>query len=192
MKNKILILCGKSACGKDSIMKELIANYNYNSIVSWTSRPMRDGETNGVEYNFCNKQEFETMIKNNELIEYRSYNTKLNGKDDVWYYGIKKTELNQNLQYVVILDLNGAMSFVNHYGKDNCKVIYIHSTDNTRTERAMSRGSFDKTEWDRRMEADKNDFDFCKRSLVVNDVVINENKSLKEISKEIINTIDRD
>lgn len=40
----IYILCGKSGSGKDYIMKKLIQYCGLSPIVSWTSRPMRDGE----------------------------------------------------------------------------------------------------------------------------------------------------
>ena len=117
-------------------------------------------ETEGVEYHFCSKREFEYMIKQNKLIEYRSYNTLLNGKEDTWYYGILKEDLDlENERYVVILDLNGAKSFYDYYGKENCHCVYIEAMNEVRTERAKKRGSFDETEWNRRLKADEEDFE---------------------------------
>ena len=164
-----VVLCGCSGCGKDRILKELVKNHYFVPIISYTSRPMRDGETNGVEYNFTSKENFINMINNDELIEYRSYNTLVNGIADTWYYGLKKDEdiisncenvfddyLNNLLNNkVVILDLQGTKEFVKYYGKENCKVIYIYCDDDVRRERAMKRGSFDETEWNRRLADDK-------------------------------------
>lgn len=157
MKNKILILCGKSASGKDYIEKKLVTEHNFKPIVSWTSRPKRENETEGVEYHFCTKKEFEHMIKKDMFIEHRTYNTLVNGIADIWYYGLLKEEL-ENKNYVVILDLKGARDFVKYYGNENCRVVYINSDKEVRTKRAMNRGSFDKTEWERRLKADEEDF----------------------------------
>jgi guanylate kinase len=123
---------------------------------------MRDGEMEGREYNFVSKEEFVNMINNDELIEYRSYNTLVNGISDVWYYGLKKNNyyyfddfFNIITNRVVILDLQGTKEFVKYYGKQNCKVIYVYCDDDLRKERAKKRGSFDETEWNRRLADDE-------------------------------------
>lgn len=153
----ITILCGKSGSGKDYISKKLI-DKGYIPIISWTSRPMRENEIDGREYHFCTRREFEYMIETDKLLEYRSYNTLYNGINDTWFYGLLKEKLDNEKNYVVILDLKGTKEFIKYYGKDNCKVFYIEASDKIRTERAMKRGSFDKTEWERRLIADGEDF----------------------------------
>jgi guanylate kinase len=153
-----LILCGKSSSGKDTILKELCKGMGYEPIISVTSRPIREGETNGVEYEFVSKELFESFIKANKLIEYRSYKTMVGGVEDTWYYGVLKGRPAQNRDYAVILDLKGAQDFMAYYGKDQCFCVYIDAPDQIRTIRAMQRGSFDETEWNRRMEADAKDF----------------------------------
>ena len=65
-----LILCGKSGSGKDTILKRLCKR-GFTPIVSLTSRPIREGETNGVEYNFVSRELFESLIRDKKLIEYR-------------------------------------------------------------------------------------------------------------------------
>ena len=149
-----VILCGKSGSGKDAICKKLIED-GYTPIISATSRPMRDGEVDGVDYNFVDKDTFLQFIEHDFLIEYRSYNTLVDNVPDTWYYGIKKEPLDENIQHSVILDLEGAKSFLDYYGDDNWCVIYIGCNDETRKERVMNRGSFDETEWNRRLADDK-------------------------------------
>ena len=181
-----IVLVGMSGCGKDSIMKTMIKKYGYKSIVSYTSRPMRDGEVEGREYNFVSKDKFIEMIKNNELIEYRTYNTLLNGEKDVWYYGLKKEELSDNEKYIVILDLEGAQSFLDYYGNDNWCVIYIGCKEETRKQRAMLRGSFDETEWNRRADDDK--IKFSKENIErISDFMISNNfgRKIEEVAYEI-------
>ena len=180
------ILVGRSASGKDAILRRLVNDYNYKPLISCTTRPKRDGEVDNVTYYFISDYEFRVMINNNKLIEHRSYNTLVGGKKAVWYYGLPKIEVDKNLHYVVILDLNGAQSFIDYYGKDNCEIIYIECGAETRTERAKKRGGFDSQEWNRRLKKDDIDFDIMKRS-IVNRTIDNENQCLDDVVKEIAN-----
>ena len=150
----LIILCGKSGCGKDTAEKYLKDNCSYIPIVSYTTRPMRDGETEGIEYHFCNNKEFKYMIDHDKLIEYREYHTLVNGKKDVWYYGNVKEQLDIDKNYITILDIQGTKDFLEYYGKDYCKVVYIDVDEEVRKERAIKRGSFDETEWNRRAKDD--------------------------------------
>ena len=153
----ITILCGKSASGKDTLQEEL-KKEGFGNIVSTTSRPIRDGELNGREYNFTTKEQFLADIEAGKFLEYRTYNTLVGGKADTWYYGCpKKTldDLDPNKDYVIILDMGGTKDFVDYYGKDNCFVCYVTVDEDLRKERAMSRGSFDETEWNRRAKDDE-------------------------------------
>lgn len=153
---KFTILVGKSASGKDTILQHILKISNYKPIVSTTSRPKRDNETEGVDYYFVSKDTFLDLIADDDLIEYRKYNTLVNNVSDTWYYGIQKRELNPSYNYITILDLKGARSFVNHYGADNCEVLYIYCDEEIRKERAKKRPNFDETEWERRRKDDDN------------------------------------
>lgn len=186
MSKQITILCGQSASGKDSILRKLVSDYDYLPIISVTSRPMRIGEKDGVDYLFETKENFLKLIKNDGLIEYRIYNTLLNGVSDCWYYGLIKHILDDNKKYVVILDIQGTKDFISYYGKDKCEVIYVDCPSEIRKERAMKRGSFDLTEWKRRSEADEIDFSEDKRVGVVDREVQNWGISLDDVVKEIV------
>ena len=162
MNSKIVILMGMSGCGKDKIRTILEEDYGYENIVTYTSRPMRENELYGIDYYFISKKEFKDMINNNEMIEYRNYETNLYGNVDTWFYGVKKFELQDNTNYVIVIDLTGAENIINYFGKENCIPIYITANDDIREKRAKERGSFDKAEWDRRLIADYKDFSFTK------------------------------
>lgn len=77
----LVFLIGESGCGKTTLQENLI-KYNPNlftNIVSSTTRDMREGETDGKEYNFVSKEKFSTL----ELIQSvnfggNSYGTELN------------------------------------------------------------------------------------------------------------------
>lgn len=79
-KGMMVILSAPSGCGKDTIFRELkkIRNDVCESI-SATTRLPREGEENGVNYYFHSKDEFERMIRNDEFLEFVSYNGKYYG-----------------------------------------------------------------------------------------------------------------
>lgn len=159
----ITILIGKSASGKDAILGNLKRNFCFTPLISTTSRPMRENEVDGVDYKFVSTQTFKYMIEIGCFIEYRSYNTLVNGKPDIWYYGMQTFDLEPDINHVTILDVDGAREFIKHFGRDNVRVIYIHADDDVRKSRAEKRGSFDETEWIRRLNDDavKFSWDVC-------------------------------
>lgn len=158
MKNKgtkIRIYMGKSGAGKDTALKEDVAK-GFTPIVSYTTRPMRTGEIGGVDYNFVSHDEFQHLIETNALVEYRTYDTNVQGRKDTWFYGTPKLDLSKN--YVGVVTPEGAKAFIDYYGPENIEIIYIDVSDTVRKKRAMCRGSFDETEWNRRLLADAKDF----------------------------------
>ena len=100
--NKILILLSTSSSGKDHTLNHLVNNYNFQPLISHTSRPKRPSEINHISYHFVSTNEFLSMIDNDKLIEYRTYNTLVDNVPDVWYYGLSKQtidDLNPNTNY---------------------------------------------------------------------------------------------
>lgn len=70
-KKMIIVISSPSGAGKSSICKQLLKDDPQLSIsISDTTRPPRDNETNGTDYNFIDKNEFVNRINNNEYIEY--------------------------------------------------------------------------------------------------------------------------
>lgn len=180
----VLILCGKSGSGKDTIQKELVRR-GFIPIVSTTSRPMRDGEKDGVDYNYTTRENFEQMIKDDKLVEYREYHTLVGGVPDVWYYGIEKQELDDRKDYVIVLDIGGTEGFAKYFGWFSCVVLYIDVPDDIREQRAIARGSFDKTEWDRRLADDRKVFSDLAMSSIV-DCTIHNTGSIEECVDAVV------
>lgn len=150
----IRLYLGKSAAGKDTFVKKTM-EFNpdsFNLIVSCTTRPMRDGEVEGMDYHFVSRNDFLSMIHNDQLMEYREYHTLVNNKPDTWYYGTKPLDKSKN--WVGVVELKGAEKFIDYYGGDNIELVYVETDDYVREQRAKARGSFDKKEWDRRLEDD--------------------------------------
>ena len=75
---RIFYLMGKSASGKDTIYKKLRELCpELRSVVLYTTRPMRDGETDGVEYYFITSEELERFQKNGKIIERLIWNMEI-------------------------------------------------------------------------------------------------------------------
>lgn len=73
-KGILIVLSGFSGAGKGTLMKELMKTYdNYALSISMTTRNPRQGEEDGREYFFTNKENFEEKIAQNGLIEYAEY-----------------------------------------------------------------------------------------------------------------------
>ena len=193
MKNKLLILLSPSGCGKDYILNKLVSDYNFQPLISHTSRPKRPSEINHVSYHFVSTNEFLSMISNDELIEYRIYNTLVDNVPDVWYYGLSKNtidKLNPSTNYVTIFDVQGAKDFIDYYGRENCYVCMINCDDNIREERAKLRGGFSQTEWLRRRDDDLLVFsDDNTKDLI--DHYINNDGTLDELNDKVKILLDR-
>ena len=59
----ILVICGKTASGKNLVRDILVEKYNYNPIITYTSRPPRKGEKQDITYHFISTDEFIEKIK---------------------------------------------------------------------------------------------------------------------------------
>ena len=117
----LIILSGVSGAGKDTIKKELIKRVeNVESLPSYTDRRPRPGDIPGVVYNFVTTEEFERMIKDNELYEYNVCHEH--------YYGTSRKLMNEKIQsgkiIVKDLDVNGTEKLIDILRKDT-KVITI-------------------------------------------------------------------
>lgn len=140
---KLIVLVGCSASGKDFILKNAIKYVDgLNPIISHTSRPMRSGETEGVEYNFVDVDSARDMLNNNEFVEHRIYNVACG---ESWVYGIHKgsidTESDNN--YIVIVDLQGLKKIEKYFdklGMKECvKSIYLDVNAQLRLTRSLTR-----------------------------------------------------
>ena len=73
-KGQLIVLSGPSGSGKSTVIKKLMEKRgNIHFSVSYTTRQPREGEIDGVSYNFVDRAEFERMIKNDEFLEHAEY-----------------------------------------------------------------------------------------------------------------------
>ena len=133
------MVMGKSATGKDTIFKELqeITELKLKSVVGYTTRPIRKGETEGVEYFFVTEEELQELRQNNKVIEHRAYET-MHG---VWnYFTVDDGQINlNNSNYLLIGTLEAYEQIKNYYGADVVIPICIEVEDGIRLKRAFNR-----------------------------------------------------
>ena len=74
-RGQLIVVSGASGVGKRTIIKEYLKSHpKAIRCVSVTTRPMQPGEVDGEEHWFITNQEFERMIRTNQLFEYSYYN----------------------------------------------------------------------------------------------------------------------
>lgn len=134
---KIFCFMGKSSAGKDTIFKIVSEEFdNISKIVPFTTRPIREGEFEGKEYHFVTEEEFDKMIYDNLVIEFRRYNT-VHG---IWTYFTASKNIDlENNNYMIINTLEGYNSLKEYYGNDMIVPIYIEVENGIRLTRALER-----------------------------------------------------
>ena len=183
---KIFALLGYSSVGKDTILKQVLKDMDdVKPIISTTTRPMRKGETEGVEYYFIDDTEF--FRRGTDFVEQRIYHTKVkeNGveKEATWRYGIERMELEKDDYLIVIVDSVGYKELKNYVGNNKIVPIFISAPQEELKARALARGDLE-AEVDRRLKDDYERFmDFRVRT--VYHEVKNTNGRLEEAIKEV-------
>lgn len=187
---KIFALLGYMGVGKDTILKQVLKDMDdVKPIISTTTRPMRKGETEGIEYYFIDDTEF--FRRGTDFVEQRIYHTKVkeNGveKDATWRYGIERMELEKDDYLIVIVDSIGYKELKNYVGNNKIVPIFISAPQEELKARALARGDLE-AEVDRRLKDDYERFmDFRVRT-VYHEVKNGEGR-LEEAIKEVENII---
>ena len=148
----IRVISGKSASGKDLVVKKLVEK-GYSRIVRYTTRPKRKCEQQDITYHFITIEEFNQKIEEGFFAEYQSYNTEFG----VWYYGTSFEDLkNANNKSVIILEPQSYRDIKNEL-PNNITCIYLYANNSTIKKRLEKRGD-NPNEAIRRMESDNEDF----------------------------------
>ncbi len=134
---KIFMVTGKSATGKDTIFKCLLDKIDLITIVSYTTRPIRNQEIDGVEYHFVTEEQLKELEEQGKIIEQRSYSTVCG----VWHYftvndgQFDKEECN----YILIGTLVQYEKMRSFFGQDRVVPIYIEVDGAERLIRSVTR-----------------------------------------------------
>ena len=135
---KIFYLMGKSSSGKDSIFKIIKERIpELKNIILYTTRPIREGEQNGVEYHFVDENKLQELEKRGCVIEQRAYQT----KHGIWKYFTAddgQVDLSK-YSYLVIGTLVSYQEMCKYFGKENMIPLYVEVEDGLRLSRALER-----------------------------------------------------
>ena len=165
----MIVLTGASASGKTVTALDLQKRHGLVKAITTTTREKRVGETDGVEYFFISKEEFQKRLAENRFVEHSLYNGN--------YYGCGVDQISDNK--IVVLDPNGLHSFLKLKDKNIVSFLLI-ADEKTREARMQSRGDIE-ANIKQRIENDVNDFALEKIGKV--DFVINtENYTIEEVS----------
>lgn len=104
-KGKLVIISGPSGVGKGTVCNEIVRrNDNFVLSVSATTRQIRPGEVDGVNYHFITKEEFLKKIENNDFIEWAKYLDNYYGT----LMGITKEKMDRGRYIILEIDVEGA------------------------------------------------------------------------------------
>ena len=115
--SKIFYFMGKSASGKDTIFKQIKERMpNLKTIVIYTTRPIREGEQEGVEYYFVDEKRLAELEAQGKVIELRAYNT-VHG---VWkYFTVDDGQFDGDENYIAIGTLESYAKMLAYMGTDS-------------------------------------------------------------------------
>eukprot|EP01084_Bolivina_argentea_P068399 124509_1 len=179
-----IVICGPSGVGKGTLLKrakELLPN-TFGISISNTTRKPRQGEINGIDYNFININEFENGIKNNEYIEYAN----INGN----YYGTSiesiKYQSNKNKICILEIDVQGA-KIICDSNKLNANYLFITANGglNTLKQRLKERNTENEKQIQIRLKTAEKEIKFLNENKQFFDCVIS-NDNLEESVHKLI------
>lgn len=170
----MIVLVGESASGKSSIEKYLADHCGYNKIVSYTTRPPREGEVDGVDYHFISVEQFQFLSEQDFFAEQAVYRD--------WYYGVAKEDCTDDK--VVVLTPHGLRQ-VSKIKDINVISFYINVPRRDRLIKILQRGDNIEESY-RRNLSDVGMFDgiWDEVDYMINNVGYN--KSIAAMSKEVL------
>jgi guanylate kinase len=148
----VLVLSGPSGAGKSSLVRKIIDDIGacYFSI-STTTRPIREGEKDGVDYHFVDKAEFEREIEEDQFLEYAL----VHGN----YYGTSlrpvKKALSEGKLVIFDIDVQGNAAVQNRLGDITTSVFITPPTLSELKKRLQNRSTDTQEVIDKRLQMAK-------------------------------------
>ncbi len=136
---KIICLMGKSCAGKDTLYKRLLADreLGLKKIVPYTTRPIREGEREGVEYFYTDEEGFQRLKSLGKVIEDRAYHT----YHGLWrYFTVDDDQLRDtDRSCLMIGTLEAYRRLQDYFGMDRLLPVMVELEDGLRLQRALDR-----------------------------------------------------
>lgn len=164
----LVVVSGFSGAGKGTIMNALLDKYDFSLSISATTRRPREGEEDGRHYFFKTREEFEQMIKDNDLIEWAEYVGN--------YYGTPKSyvekQLEQGKDVLLEIEMQGGM-LVKEQFPDAALVFITTPSAQILHDRLVGRGTEDLETIKQRLSRAAEEASYMKQYdyIIVNDVL---------------------
>ena len=149
LKHEKILLTGKSGSGKDHLLRGMIKkDLSYSP--KFTTRPKRELETEGVEYNFITNDKFTELSSSDEIKVFQKFII----NDDTWYYGITKENFDNNKLFIMT---PFEISQLSEEDLKGCFLVYLDIDIDIRRRRISNRND-NNDSVERRLTADEIDF----------------------------------
>jgi len=145
----LYVVSGPSGAGKSSMIKkalDIVDGFTFS--VSYTTRAMRPGEVDGVDYHFITQEKFDEMVEQGEFLEYADVHG--------YYYGTGKTAIKEQLKdgYNIVLDVDvqGALNIKKELADDTVLVFIAPPSYEELRRRLEGRGTENEKDLKKRLE----------------------------------------
>lgn len=136
---KMVYLMGKSSTGKDTVYKRLLEKeeLKLETIVPYTTRPIRAGEEQGEEYFFTDEDGYRMLEAQGKVIEARAYHT----YHGLWrYFTVDDGNIDlKNHNYIIIGTLESYVKTAQYFGREKVVPVLLEVDDGVRLQRALDR-----------------------------------------------------
>lgn len=147
---KIYAVLGQMLSGKTTLVRDLVTATGIKQIITYTNRPMREGEVDGKDYHFVSTEE----IEKNRYFGHRYFYTAYS--EEPYIYAMKEEDMFPFNDQIIITDPQGLRAIKDKF-KGNIVSVYINASHELIRERARKRGdSID--EVNRRLSVDRDLF----------------------------------
>lgn len=186
--NKLFCILGKSASGKSAILNEVLSKLDIPVLLSCTTRPKRDNEIDGIDYNFVDISTFDEDYKNQSVLEYDTF--RIDSIRQTWIYYTKKSDLllPTTSQIKIVSPVGLAQLMGNKELRDDIVSIYIDAPDKLRKKRYLTRAISPDNMNDRFARDEKAFQHLFTDYIIIND----ENTSIHEASNQLIDIIEKE
>ena len=151
-KGLLIVLSAPSGCGKDTVLAQLEGKADFRRSISMTTRAMRDGEADGVDYYFVTTEYFLKKLDQGQILEYTNFSGN--------YYGTPKTTVDdwlRNGETVILkIEVEGAENIKKMY-PDSVGIFLLPPSMKVLEQRLRNRSSETEDEIQSRMTIAKNE-----------------------------------
>jgi len=150
---KKIIIVGKTASGKDYLLKQFHDSHQFKIGVKHTTRPMRKNEIEGLSYHFTCNTAFDLIVDRNQMFVYQEFDL---GEGKLWKYGFTNLEIQNNKVFMLT---PYEISFIPKERRDEFIIVYLDIDKEIRRKRLLKRGD-ENDSIERRIESDERDFKY--------------------------------